>query len=221
MTHAAAHNQEPELTAEQKREKRAAEKQAAKDEERRIAQEKKDAERAERAAKKQAEKDAEKKAKADKKDAERALAAAQAAEEAKTRKEKRAAEKAEAEKVAAEKKAAAAEQRILDRQARRDALAARRESTITEGERRQKATHIVFTDKGLSKPQQFSVRGRILAWIRANCPIGEPVAIDHIGKELEPILFGSSIRSFLSKLEETCHVDFVSLESAPADKPAE
>jgi flagellar biosynthesis GTPase FlhF len=153
-----------------------------------------------------------KRVKAEQRDAARAAAAEKAAKEAAEKKAQRAEEKKAAEEKAEQEKKARAEKRIADRQERERELEQRRAETITEGARRVKATHIVLRTDGLSQPQQYSVRGRVLKWINENCEVGVPYPIEKIGEELKPILFGSSIRSYLSKLEEMRHVDFKTIE---------
>ncbi|QRE00418.1 hypothetical protein [Burkholderia phage BCSR52] len=200
-------------TTENKKTRLTAEERAAiKDAERREKQEKRDAERAQKAKEAAEKKDEEKRVKAEQRDAARAAAAEKAAKEAAEKKAKRDEEKKAAEEKAEQEKKARAEKRIADRQERERELEQRRAETITEGARRVKATHIVLRTDGLSQPQQYSVRGRVLKWINENCEVGVPYPIEKIGEELKPILFGSSIRSYLSKLEEMRHVDFKTIE---------
>jgi hypothetical protein len=226
------------LKKQEEREAKLAEKEAkreeqnkAKEAERAAKAEQKAAERESKAAEKAAEREAAKAAKAEEKAAERAKAAEQReadklakAEERKAAQEAAKAEREEAKAKAKQEKADAKAQAKLDRKAaaegRKLAIEERRNETKSAGSRRARATHFIYTGEGLSQPQAHSVRGKVFQYIKDHCEIGVPVDIASFGEEVKHMLYGSSIRSFLSKLEEMGHLDFTVLETqAPADKP--
>ena len=190
-----------------------------------------EAERAAKAEQKAKEAEAKRAEPAEKREAEKA-------EKAKAReaaKEQAAKERAEAQEKAKADRAAALDEQKRQRDAEREANAAKRKeeaeaakakrkeeaaaraaqiaerkaSNKPESGRRTKATHIVYTGEGLSSPQALSIRGKVLQYIKDNCPVGEEVSIDALGEAVKPLLYGSSVRSYLSKLEEMGHVNFV------------
>lgn len=226
-----------ELTAEQKKTQKNAEKEAARvaaQADREAKKAAKQAERDEANAKKEAERvakagerEAEKEAKAAERQAARELekeakkAERDAAKEAK-KTEAAAAKEAAKEAAAAEKEAA--KQARKDEVAKRAALVEERKAnTKVDGERRTKATHIVLNAEGFSNPQNTSIRGKVLEYLRANYAAGDKIAIEDLAKGCKPLLYGASVRSFLSKLEERGHLDFVTeVAEEPANEtPAE
>jgi hypothetical protein len=95
---------------------------------------------------------------------------------------------------------------------------AQRKTTNKEaagGGRRQKATHIILTGNGISSPQTLSIRGKVFEHLKANHAIGDTVSIDELAESAKHLLYGSSIRSYLSKLEEMGHLDFVVIAVEP------
>lgn len=191
------------------------EKKAKRDAERAEANAKKDAERAEKAAKREAEraekaaererqKEADKEAKKAEREAAKEQKKAERAEAAEAKKAEREAQK-EAAKEARKQEVAARQQALLDRKA----------DTKVDGQRRAKATHVRLNAAGLSNPQSTSTRGKVLEHLRTNYQPGDEIAIDTLAKDCKPVLYGASVRSFLSKLEEVGHVDFITVEDAP------
>jgi hypothetical protein len=96
-------------------------------------------------------------------------------------------------------------------EARAAALLARKESSKPTEGRRAKATHIVYTAQGMSSPQSLSIRGKVLSHIVENCPVGEQVSIEELAEACKGHLYGGNVRSYLSKLEEMGHLDFVTI----------
>lgn len=226
-----------ELTAEQKKAAKNAEKEAArlkaqgereakkaaKQKERDEANAKKEAERVAKAA----EREGEKEAKAAERQAARDAAKAKAKEEREAAKvaakaDADAAKEAKKAETAAAKEAAKAE-RAAEVKRRADLVEQRKADTKTDGERRSKATHIVLNAEGFSNPQTTSIRGKVLEHLRGNYNAGDKIAIEALAKDCKPLLFGASVRSFLSKLEERGHLDFVTevAEESANETPAE
>ncbi len=79
---------------------------------------------------------------------------------------------------------------------------------------------MIYTGNGISTPQELSVRGKVLAHIKANCEVGTEHDIEALGEACKPLLYGATIRSYLSKLEEMGHLDFVTKESPVVDPVA-
>lgn len=180
----------------------------AKKEEERVAKAaEREAEKAAKAAERQKARDAEKEAKKAEREA-----AKEASKEATTAAKE--AKKAEAQAA----KEAAKEARKAEVARRAQLVEDRKAQTKIDGERRSKATHIVLNAEGFSNPQSTSIRGKVLEHLRANYVAGEKIAIEQLAKETKPLLYGASVRSFLSKLEERGHLDFVT-EVAADDAP--
>ncbi|EFG3743403.1 hypothetical protein BOU83_005149, partial [Escherichia coli] len=132
-----------------------------------------------------------------------------AKEEAKAkRKAEREAAKIAAKEAAEQQK----EQRKKEAEERRKAIAERKAAKKANGQRRAKATHFIYTGNGLSQPQEHSTRGRVLAAIKEG-EVGVAQSIDELGEKVKDQLFGASVRSYLSKLEEMGHIEFVDVES--------
>lgn len=180
----------------------------------------KDAERQEKAAKRAEEREAKKAAGAEAKAIEKEAKRVEREAAKEASKEQREADKQSklAEKEAA--KLAKKEERQLAVAERAALVEARKADTKITGERRAKATHIVYTGEGFSSPQSVSTRGKVLEYIKANCEVGVPVKIEDLAKACKPFLYGASVRSFLSKLEERGHLDFVTVEEVPAENAA-
>jgi hypothetical protein len=196
------------------------EKKAKRDAERAEANAKKEAERTEKAQKRDAER-AEKNAEREKQkeaDKETKKAEREAAKETKKAERAEANEQKKAERE--QQKEAAKEARKQDVAYRAQALSDRKAATKTDGQRRTKATHVHLNESGLSNPQATSTRGKVLEHLRKNYEAGDLISIDDLAKDCKPVLYGASIRSFLSKLEEVGHVDFVTSEAEEKSDPA-
>ena len=172
-------------------------------------------------AKKIAEREAMRLAQAEAKAKEKAEKAAQREAEKAERKAQREAEKAEREAERQAAKEAAKAKREQEAQQRRERLEARKAMTRANGGRRPRAVAFEFTGNGLSSPQEFSLRGKVFNYIKENFEIGERVEIESLQEQLSEMLYGSSVRSFLSKLEEMGHLTFFFDEPTSNDEPAE
>ncbi|HFK2227069.1 TPA: hypothetical protein ACGXEK_005917, partial [Pseudomonas aeruginosa] len=89
----------------------------------------------------------------------------------------------------------------------------RREDLKSNGSRRPRATHFIPTGDGHGTPQAFSTRGKVFAYINEHCTVGEPVEIESFGEKVAHLLYGTSVRSYLSKLEIMGWVDLVAIAS--------
>lgn len=108
--------------------------------------------------------------------------------------------------------AAKAEERRVESEERKAAIEARRLAARGDKGRRAKSTHFKWTGgPGLAKPQYGSIRGKLLNKIKEHCPAGEVINIDEFGESelVKPHLYGTNIRQYIIKLEETGHIDFV------------
>lgn len=79
------------------------------------------------------------------------------------------------------------------------------------GQHWSKVTHIaLMAEAGRSKPQASSIRGQVLAHLRATYEVGHSVSIARLETELEPILRGgkTTLRQMLAKLRQTDHIAF-------------
>lgn len=219
---------EKEKANQEKAEKREAEKQAKADEKAAKAETarlEKEAKLAEGSEAKEADKLAKAQAKADAKAADK-LAKDAAKELAK-------AEKVKEKEAAAEQKKADAEAKKQERldliASRKQALADRAAAQKVEGSRRPKATHFTFTGAGLSTPQALSTRGKVYAALVAMKAEADEagdvlplISIDEFGEQLKGILYGTSVRGYLSKLEAMGHLEFESITTpVPAEPEAD
>ncbi len=89
-------------------------------------------------------------------------------------------------------------------------IAARKAENASPTGRRQKSHFIKFNglQGAFSKPQEHSIRGKVLATIVANVEPGHFISIGFLAELAKPVLYGTSLRAYLSKLEETNHIDF-------------
>lgn len=195
------------------REAKKAEKQAERD----AKAAEREAERAEKQAARAAESEEKKaeRAKQREADKESKKAEREAAKEAKKAERSAESEAKKAEREAA--KAAKKEARQMAVAERAALVDARREDTKIAGERRAKATHVVYTGNGFSNPQTTSIRGHVLKHIKDNYEVGAQIEIAQLAKDCKPFLYGAPVRSFLSKLEERGHLDFVTVSESSDD----
>lgn len=149
---------------------------------------------------------------ADKRDAKKAERAEEAAKAAEANKSER--------EAAAQKKKDASEAKQIERfreaaEARRKIAERKKATKFTDGGRRPKATHIKLNVEGFSKTQDFSLRGKVHAFMLTNYKPGDIIAIDELGEKTKSMLYGLNVRSVLNKLDETAHIDFVPLADSP------
>lgn len=168
----------------------------------------------------QADRDAKKAEAQAARDAEKATKAAERTAQKDAQKAERAQKKADDKAAALAEKEAQKTERKAQVEERAALVEARKAQTKIDGERRTKATHIVYTGNGFSNPQSTSTRGKVLEYIQENVPVGHQVAIEDLAKACKPFLYGASIRAYLSKLEERGHLDFVALAVAEPEPEA-
>lgn len=199
--------------AEAKKAEQQVEKEAKKAERQKANEAKKAEKQAEKAKAKEAEKEAREADKLKRKEEQKA----ERAKESEARKQAREEAKAAEVKANAEAKV----QREADAEAKRNGLKEREEFLRSPaGTRRPRATHFVVLAEGLGKPQTISIRGKLHSYIRENFAVGEQVSIDDLEAVVKPMLYGSPIRSFLSKLELMAWVDLVHVAVEGEDKNA-
>lgn len=166
--------------------------------------------RDEKTAAKKAEAATERNKKREAKAAQKVLDDAAKVEERKKADAQRALDKEEAAKKRAAEIEAEKEARKQLSEERAQWIAARKAENASPTGRRQKSHFIKFNglEGAFSKPQEHSIRGKVLATIVNHVEPGQYIAIGFLAALAKPVLYGTSLRAYLSKLEETNHIDF-------------